>query len=321
MPGLAPMVDDPATYSRSRLMVSRPRVPEDMEVCEELGRGSNNRVLRVRLGDDSYALRVPRRGSDTQQRASSVWEFRHTLKASQLGVGPRVYDAWHAKHARDARWPSGLYVLSELFEHDLDAVFHDADRRVIAMDHRAALGDAVVGCLSRLAHELVFVYDLKPSNVMVRFDGHGGVDVRVIDFGRDFCEWAGCETDPESRTPIVTMVRKTIAERELVDDAASEAALVRHILFAAMLVQFAATTTVQLFRDRRSHRVEASGRATLNVIAERARALLDSMRACDVSVLRSVLRSDEVRGVLRHYHGRRNSGTRRTLRYARGVER
>ncbi|MEC8578871.1 MAG: hypothetical protein VXY41_05640, partial [Pseudomonadota bacterium] len=39
-----------------------------------------------------------------------------------------------------------------------------------------------------------------------------GVDVRLIDFGCDFCEWAGCEHDPESRTPIVTMLRKRLAE-------------------------------------------------------------------------------------------------------------
>ena len=38
-------------------------------------------------------------------------------------------------------------------------------------------------------------------------------------------------------------------------------------------------------------------------------------------VVREVLRVDEVRGVLHHYHGRRYAGTRRTLRLARGVER
>ena len=32
------------------------------------------------------------------------------------------------------------------------------------------------------------------------------------------------------------------------------------------------------------------------------------------------VRHDDVRGVLRHYHSRRSSGTRRTLRYARGEE-
>ena len=41
---------------------------------------------------------------------------------------------------------------------------------------------------------------------------------------------------------------------------------------------------------------------------------------CSRTIVREVLRTDEVRGVLRHYHGRRDSGTRRTLGWARGVE-
>ena len=49
--------------------------------------------------------------------------------------------------------------------------------------------------------------------------------------------------------------------------------------------------------------------------------LIRSMQGRNVALLREVLRTDEVRGVLRHYHGRRDAGTKRTLRFAEGVER
>lgn len=310
------MDTDPATFVKSSLVVPRPRIPADMLVRRELGKGSNNKVFAATWKDEEVVLRAPRRRSDTQQKASAVWEFRHTLKASQLGVGPLVYDAWYAKHAKDA-WPSGLYVITERLDCDLHtALCDDAEMRSLAFEHVDALGASLVECLQKLAYSLVFVYDLKPSNVMVRLRGDR-VDVRVIDFGRDFCEWAGCEQDPDSRTPIVDMIRKRLVER---DGAAYDRKLVPHVLFASMLVVLAATTTHVLYEDRDEHRLPASERAQLNPVAAHARALLKSMQGRNLALVREVLRTDEVKGVLRHYHGRRNAGTKRTLRYAHGDE-
>ena len=306
----------PARYAQSSLMVPRPRIPADMVVRRELGKGSNNKVFAATWKDEEVILRAPRRRSDTQQRSSAVWEFRHTLKASQLGVGPLVYDAWCAKHAKD-EWPSGLYVITERLDCDLHtALCDDPGMRTLARTHVDALGTALVGCLQKLAENLVFVYDLKPSNVMVRLrDDH--VDVRVIDFGRDFCEWAGCEQDPDSRTPLVDMLRKRLVAR---DGAQYDSKLVPHVLFATMLIVLAATTTHVLYEDRDEHRLPAAERAQLNPVAAHARRFLASMQGRNLALVREVLRTDEVRGVLRHYHGRRNAGTKRTLRYAQGTE-
>lgn len=315
---MKPIATDPAQYASTRLMVARTRLPKGLEVHEELGKGSNNKVFRATMEgkEEEYVLRAPRRRSDTQQRGSAIWEFRHTLKASQLGVGPLVYDAWCARHAHDG-WASGLYVLTERFGCDLDAAFcDDAKIRTKAMAHRDAIGVSILACLAKLANELIFVYDLKPSNIMVRLEDDKAVAVRVIDFGRDFCEWAGCEHDPDSRTPIVTMLRKRVRERGDVDVDAT----VRHVLFAAMLVQLAATTTRRLSDDREDHRMGAAERKHTNLIAPLAAKLLGGMQGRNVALVRHVLRTDEVRGVLRHYLGRRNSGTRRTLRFARGCE-
>ena len=61
-------------------------------------------------------------------------------------------------------------------------------------------------------------------------------------------------------------------------------------------------------------------RAGINPLASRAAALLAGMQECNIALVRDVLRADEVKGVLRHYHSRRNAGTKRTLRLARGAE-
>ena len=72
--------------------VSVPRtvLPDDVSVGDELGKGTNNKVLRCMWKGERCVLRVPRRRSDTQQRGSAAWELRHTLRASELAVGPRV---------------------------------------------------------------------------------------------------------------------------------------------------------------------------------------------------------------------------------------
>jgi hypothetical protein len=308
---------DPARFSQTTLTVPRPRIPDDMKVRRELGKGSNNKVFAATWRDHEVVLRAPRRKSDTQQKASAVWEFRHTLKASQLGVGPLVYDAWYAKHAKD-EWPSGLYVVTERLDCDLHtALCDDAGMRKRLLPHVGALGDALLRCLHTLADNLIFVYDLKPSNIMVGLGETRGVDVRVIDFGRDFCEWAGCEHDPDSRTPIVDMLRKRVIERDGKD---YDRQLVPHLLFVSMLVVLSATTTYVLYEDRDDHRMTAAERALAHPLAQHTRALLDTVQGRNLALVREVLRTDEVRGVLRHYHGRRNAGTRRTLRYAKGVE-
>ena len=333
---MRPITDNPATYAASRLVVARTKIPRDMEIHRELGRGTNNRVFSATCDGGECVLRAPRRRSDTQQRGSALWEFRHTLKAAQMGVGPAVYRAWYARHA-NGKWPSGLYVVTERFPYDLDTMITKRDDlREDALARRDAIETAIVQCLEALARELVFVYDIKPSNIVLRLedskvekdvrapvageDPSDKVVARVIDFGRDFCEWAGCEQDPSSNTPNVDMVRKRVQQRDPSLTLEEVRAETSHILFATMLVIMAATTTHCLFQTRHDHRMGAAMRADMNPVVRSARAMLDSMQGRNIALVRELLRMDDVRGVLRHYHGRRSSGTRRTLALARGVE-
>ena len=304
--------DDPIAFTKRRLICNRTVLPAGLRLGDEqLGKGSNNRVVTATWDDADCVVRIPRRRSDTQQKGAAVWEARHTLLASQIGAGPTVLGAWYAKHAtRD--FPSGLYVVSERYPDDLEDVLMSRSRRPLVTQRSDDVASAVVDVLARLAAADMFLYDLKPSNLVIRMptDAESPIDVRVIDFGREFCEWRGTQ-EPDASTPVVDMVDRLVEGDERVR---------RHVLFAAMLVQLAATTSHVLSVDRRRHRMDRDERRAVNGLAAPPARMLDSMQGRHVTLLREVLRCDEVRGVLAHYHGRRNAGTRRTLRLARGHE-
>ena len=184
-----------------------------------------------------------------------------------------------------------------------------------------------MGRLESLAKDHLYVYDLKPSNVVVRVaeeegmeeeegEVKGGMDARIIDFGRDFCEWACRSKDPDSHTPILDMLHKRLFN---VDDVDVRHQIVSHILFSAMVVQLSASITQILYEERHSNKMGEEERIRVHPLARHAERLLDSMQARHRALLRHVLRKDGVRGVLRHYHGRRDAGTRRILRLAANV--
>lgn len=248
-----------------------------------------------------------------------MWEYRHMVKASQLGVGPEVYKAWCSRHAI-GKWPSGLYAITERFSHDLEeALCRDEELRASLSSRRPSIENAISRCVDTLAREGIFVYDLKPSNVVVQFGKkEEDVTVKIIDFGRDFCEWSGCESDPDSNTPCVTMLRKRILSLHPSMSEEDRSFLLSHILYAGMMVLLTATTTRILHEDRACHRMDAKTREEVHPTLSVTRTLLSNMQGRNVSLLRTLLRMDDVKGVLRHYNGRRDAGTRRTLALARG---
>lgn len=322
------MDDNAATFTLETLRTNKPTFPDGIQVSKKtIGKGSNNKAFTVILEDKKYVLRAPRRRSDTQQWGSALWEFRQTLKASQLGVAPLLHSAWYARHAEDD-WTSGLYFIMDRYQCNLEEAISDKPevRKLILADDCAIgkrIAQQTVDGLTKLSECLLFVYDLKPSNIVIRIDEDAGtVDAKIVDFGRDFCEWDTGTSDPDARTSIINGLRGLITTREKSrgDKAEDPEKIISHILFAVMLVQLAATATHNLYEDRDRHRLSEEERAAANLFSPYVRRLLDSMQGSNIALLRWVLRNDEVRGVMRHYHGRRNSGTGRTLLYARGAE-
>lgn len=315
------MKTDPFVYSDTELFRSTTEWPEDLVFDDKdvLGKGANNRIVKAKWKNRDCVLRIPRRGSDTQTKGNAMWEFCHTLRAGQLGASPAVYHAWHARHATD-EYPSGLYLICEVMQSTMeDWMTSRRCRDAAALGDDGGLADSVVECLTVLANAGIFVYDLKPANVLVNVDASGRVRAKIIDFGRDFCEWSGPhDARPDAHTPVIDMLRKTVKNRS--NEEEKEDVLVKHVLFGAMLVQLSCCTTKFLHMDRREHRMSQEERASVNPLAKTCDAFLNSMRGSHIQLLRRVLRADSVRSVLAHYNGRRRAGTRRTLRYARGGE-
>lgn len=305
------------------LKVHKTSVPSTLQVGKELGRGSNNRVFSARMEgeEEELVFRVPRKRSDTQERGSAVWEFRHTARASELGCCPPLKKCWIAKHS-NGEWPSGLYMVCKRYKHDLDKFLSGKKELTeIAMEKRDKIGEQISGKLSLLARDFIFVFDLKPSNLVIEVGEDGEPDVRIIDFGRDFCEWGVKHGDATSSSPHITMVRRRVeAEYPSLGEEEREV-VVSHIIFACMLVVLAATTTITIYEDRDKHKMDKEGRKKLNPVSPFAKELLESMTNRNLSILKELMRMDDVRGVFKHYHGRSWSGTRRTFRLAKGEER
>lgn len=303
-------------FDLSEITVKRTKIPENLEIYEELGKGSNNTVFAASYNGNNVVFRAPRRRSDTQQHGSAHWEYQHMSMASEWNVGPKIYKVWYARHAT-REWASGLYVIMERLDYDMETALCE-DRDVIPkmLQCKDAVGSEVVRCLETLAKKHLFVYDLKPSNMVVRFHEGDGADVRVIDFGRDFCE---CNVaHPTQSSPNIDMLRRRIAAEGGNETHVDER--ISHILFSVMMIIFSATTTRCLYEDRAHHRLPEPERADAHPVRAKVHSLLQSLRDRDMMLVRELLRMDEVRGVLRHYHGRRNSGTGRTMRFASGVE-
>jgi serine/threonine protein kinase len=285
-------------------------LPTDFKIHEELGKGSNNKVFRVTWNGDEVILRTPRRRSDTQQRGSAKWEYLHTLCASNIGVAPKLRKAWFSRHAEqheEVNWPSGLYMVMDYYAYDLEKFIMSKKSRNQALEKSSDIGAQILLKLECLTKNDMFVYDLKPSNIVLNVEG--GLDVRIIDYGRDFCELNSpkCKAEVDINTPVLNIVNKLTN---------GDSELMKHIIFAVMLIQLSSTTTRHIYEDRGEHRMSREERREINPIVAPASNLIESMQGKNIKVLRDILRCDEVRSVLKHYHGRRNGGTKRTLQFA-----
>lgn len=273
-------------------------------------KGANNTVYKIVYDHQVCALRVPRRGSDTQKRMCGCQELRNTLEAARLGVSPHVYDIWLLRH-RTKSYPSGLYMITDFIKHDLDSCMKHKTKFV--MTHASTIGNAVVKHLETLAKNGLFVFDLKPSNILI---SDSDCNVKMIDFGSDFCE--KLDKNNASTNPTIHAVR-CMVQKNVVDDSQVDA-LCKHILFGVMLMQLSSTTTTFLYSERHRENTTAELRRKLHPFASLANSFIKSLRACHLHILREVLRLEPIKGVLQHYNSRKYSGTGWTLRLACGHE-
>lgn len=306
-------LQDAAKYQRTTLISSRTGngLKNGIKLIRLLGKGSNNAVFLAQDRDgEKCVVRQPRRNSDTQRIGNASWEFRNTAIAAQLGVCPKIFDAWYVRHATRFQ-RSGLHIVCDYFPKDVHSLLVDTPYDVIPIAQE--LRSQVVRHLRIMADNNLFCYDLKPSNMVFQNDP---VVVKFIDFGRDFCEWRQYSDKNEylERAPVLSYIQ-TLAD-EHADGNMTPEMLYTDLTFSVMVIMLSANIAYTLDQSRNAIRASFSERAILNFMAGAAAELRSSTRGKHVKLVKEVLRHREIRDTIRHYMGRRNCGTKRTFYYA-----
>ena len=314
---LAPLnLDDSSKYQRTTLIAPRKGsgLPSGygLRMVRMLGKGANNAVYLYKTKTDQLVVvRQPRRKSDTQRVGNATWEFRNTAIAAQLGIAPALFDAWYNRHATpDQR--GGLHIVCEYYPRDLHSLIMDTPYTILK--HQDTLRDQIVGHLRKMAEANLLCYDLKPSNMVVREEPT--LDIRFIDFGRDFCEWRPYSDDNEflERAPVLSYIQ-TLAEQNA-DERYTAKRLYADLTFGLMLVMLSSNIAYSIDESRTASRQSFADNAVLNFMGQAAKDLRSNMRGSHVRLLKDILRQRDIRDTLRHYMGRRNCGTKRCFHYA-----
>ena len=306
---------EPSLYQRTKLLETRGGngIPNEITVQEELGRGSNNRVFKgVHKNGTNVVIRCPRRKSDTERAGYATWEFRHTLVASKLGIAPKLYDAWYVRHSKPKQ-KSGLHLICEYLPIDGQNAYHSYIEEVLT--NKSKIEEKIYNHLLLLANNDMFCYDLKPGNIVMDFDDF---KVKFIDFGREFCEQNPWESDSSDRAPITTYIKKIAQENTETDEEGCK--LYRHLLFLTMLVLLSSNTSYYLFTIKEKINADKKLREDLNFVSYTAKSVLGDTRGKLISMIRKILRNEDIKSCCCHYMSRRNAGTRRILQWADGTK-
>lgn len=306
-------LDDASKYQRTTLIQNRSGtgLQFGIKLIRLLGKGSNNAVYLAQAKDGTkVVVRQPRRNSDTQRIGNASWEFRNTAIAAKLGICPSIYDAWYVRHATRLQ-RGGLHIVCAYYPKDVHNLLCDTPSDVIPIAKE--LRTQVVKHLRVMADNNLFCYDLKPANMVFGYDP---VDVRFIDFGRDFCEWRPYSEKNEflERAPVLSFIQ-TLAD-EHGDERMTPQMLYADLMYAVMVIMLSANIAYTLDQSRHAIRASFAERSILNFMAGAAAELRTCTRGTHVKLIKEILRNREIKDTIRHYMGRRNCGTKRTFYYA-----
>tara|TARA_B110000046_G_scaffold136898_1_gene143135 strand:+ start:194 stop:1177 length:984 start_codon:yes stop_codon:yes gene_type:complete len=302
-------------YQRTTLLQPRPGtgLPPGygLEKVRCIGKGTNNRAYLYRTSASQLVVvRHARRNSDAQRVGNAVWEFRHTMIAASIGVAPVLFDAWYSRTGTDDQ-KSGLHLVCEYFPLDMHSfVVH---RPFVATPLGDSLRTMVVKHLRTMADNNLFCYDLKLQNMVIK---EQPLEVRFIDFGRDFCEWRPYSPGNIclERAPVLSFIQ-TLAE-ESATERYGAVQLYGDLTFTVMLVLLSSNIAYTLKQSKAASRCSFATNRLLNFMAPAAQDERVQLSAAHVTLVQKILRHPEIRSMLVHYMGQRNSGTKRCFTYA-----
>jgi tRNA A-37 threonylcarbamoyl transferase component Bud32 len=277
-----------------------------------LGKGSNNAVYlyKTKHGQE-VVVRKPRRKSDTQRVGNATWEFRNTAIAVAIGVAPVMYDAWYTRHTTTDQ-KGGLHIICDYYPKDMHTLLMESPE--VISENTDEIASIVSKALRRMAENGLFCYDLKPSNMVVREDPK--MDIKFIDFGRDFCEWRPYSDQNEhlDRAPILSFVQSLADDNANTRYPAKE--LYVDLIYITMLVLLSSNIAYTLDQSSTASRHSFAENAILNFMASTLKSLRAQVDVKQVRLIKEILRQRDIRDTLRHYMGRRNCGTKRCFYYA-----
>lgn len=308
-------VENAAQYQRTTLIAPRKGTglptSHGLKMIRLLGKGGNNAVYLYKTRDgQNVVVRQPRRKSDTQRVGNATWEFRNTAIAVQLGVAPIIYDAWYNRHATSQQ-RGGLHIICEHFPHDMHNLLIETPEKMHIL--APAICDMITRQLRIIADNGLFCYDLKPSNLVYR---EKPLNVKFIDFGRDFCEWRPFSSDNEflERAPVLSFIQTLAMKYTTSSDSAKK--LYTDLTFHTMILMLSSNIAFTIDNSRTASRQACAQGKSLNFMAAIAQQLRHDLSATHIKLLKEVLRQRDIRGTLRHYYGRRYCGTKCTFDFA-----
>jgi len=301
---------DASAYQRRGLIAQRSGtgLPPGLKLVRLLGKGANNSVYLYRTrADELVVVRQPRKGSDTRRLGNATWEFRNTAIATSVGAAPLLFDAWYNR-TRTSKQRAGLHIICGFYSKDVHTLLVKDAHLVLSIQKE--LSKQTISHIRAMANTCLFCYDLKPSNMVFN---NAPIDVRFIDFGRDFCEWRPyCSTnEPVERAPVLSYIQ-TIADENATPRFPGKELYI-DLMYTIMLILLSANIEQVLEENSHDIRCSYGQRAKLNFIALEVTHLRRSTCQTHVKLVQKILRHPDIRETLKHYLGRKNGGTKRTF--------
>jgi hypothetical protein len=108
-------------------------------------------------------------------------EYNYSVSMSNMHLGPKVFDAFYV--------PSGNKFTQYIFMEK----YHDTVHKLLVFpgistfDKKILINKMLMLLYTKIFKSNVICYDIKPNNYVFKVS-KGEIDVRLIDFGQEFCE-------------------------------------------------------------------------------------------------------------------------------------